>query len=316
MLLFAAALAASVTAAANGADISAAGPQGPLKGTYVDAGRGTPVVLILPGSGPTDRDGNNPMGIRAAPYRLLAEGLAGHRISSVRIDKRGLFASAGAVADANAVTLGDYVADTAAWIAATRARTGARCVWLLGHSEGGLIALAAAAAGTPGVCGLILVAAPGRPLATVMRAQLHANPANASLLPAADAALDALVAGRRIDPNALPAPLQPLFRANIQGFLISLFAVDPAKLAAAVRVPVQIVQGTRDLQVSVADAEALKAAQPAATLTLLPDVNHVLKAVPSDVRAANLATYADPALPLAPSVVAAIADFVTAPKRP
>ena len=81
MLLIAVALAASVT----GADIAAAGPQGPLKGTYVDAGKGAPVVLILPGSGPTDRDGNNPMGIKAAPYRLLAEGLAAQRVSTVRI---------------------------------------------------------------------------------------------------------------------------------------------------------------------------------------------------------------------------------------
>ena len=312
MLLFAAALAASV----NGGDIAAAGPLGPLKGSYVDAGKGTPVVLILPGSGPTDRDGNNPMGVKAAPYRLLAEGLAARGVSSVRIDKRGLFASAGAVTDGNAVTLDDYVHDTAAWIAAIRARTGAGCVWLLGHSEGGLIALAAAAGGTKDVCGLVLVAAPGRPLAAIMREQLHANPANAPLLPAADGALDALAAGRRVDPATLPAPLQGLFRADIQGFLISLFRADPAKLAAKVRQPRLIVQGARDLQVTEADAQALKAASPRAKLALLPGVNHVLKQVDGDARAANLATYADPELPLAAGVVPTIADFIVAPNRP
>lgn len=307
MLLFAAALVAAVT----GTDISAAGPQGPLKGTFVDAGRGAPVVLILPGSGPTDRDGNNPMGIKAAPYRLLAEGLAAAGVSSVRIDKRGLFASAGAVADGNAVTLADYVTDTAAWIAAMRARTGAPCVWLLGHSEGGLIALAAASAHAAGVCGLVLVATPGRPLAAVMREQLHANPGNAPLLAAADAAIDALNAGRHVDVATLPAPLQPLFRANVQGFLISLFAADPARMAAAVRQPILIVQGERDIQVGTADATALKAAAPSATLAMLPNVNHVLKLVESDSRGANLATYADPNLPLAPAVVSTVVRFIS-----
>ena len=65
-------------------------------------------MLIVPGSGPTDRDGNNPMGVAAAPYRMLAEALAARGIGSVRIDKRGMFASAGAAADPNAVTIGDY----------------------------------------------------------------------------------------------------------------------------------------------------------------------------------------------------------------
>jgi hypothetical protein len=69
------------------------GPQGPLAGSLLDAGKGAPVVLIIPGSGPTDRDGNNPLGITAAPYRLLAEALAAKRVSSVRIDKRGMFGS-------------------------------------------------------------------------------------------------------------------------------------------------------------------------------------------------------------------------------
>ncbi|MBI0475894.1 alpha/beta fold hydrolase [Sphingomonas sp. MA1305] len=309
--MFAAALAAAVTST----DISAKGPQGPLKGTFVDAGKGRPVVLILPGSGPTDRDGNNPMGIKAAPYRLLAEGLAAAGISSVRIDKRGLFASAGAVPDGNAVTLADYVTDTGAWVAATRARTGAPCVWLLGHSEGGLVALAAASAPTAGVCGLVLVATPGRPLGVVMREQLHANPGNAPLLPAADAAIDALSAGQHVDVTTLPAPLQPLFRANVQGFLISLFAADPVRMAAAIRLPMLIVQGERDIQVGRADATALKAAAPGATLAMLPNVNHVLKLVESDSRGANLATYADPNVPLAPAVVSTVVGFISEKRR-
>jgi pimeloyl-ACP methyl ester carboxylesterase len=99
-----------------------------------------------------------------------------------------MFASAAAVPDANAVTIPDYVADTGAWVGAIRARTGAKCVWLLGHSEGGLVALASSE--FPGVCGIVLVSAPGRRLGDVLKDQLRANPANAPLLP------DAIGAGR------------------------------------------------------------------------------------------------------------------------
>jgi pimeloyl-ACP methyl ester carboxylesterase len=292
--------------------ITAPGPQGPLAGTMLmpAGGKAAPVVLMIPGSGPTDRDGNNPMGGKAASLKLLAEGLAGQGIGSVRIDKRGLFGSATAIADANKVTIGDYAGDVHRWVAAIRQQTGAACVWVLGHSEGGLVALTAAQQ-PAGICGLILVATPGRPLGEVMRAQIHANPANAPIQDQADAAITALEAGKPVDPATLHPALAPLFRPEVQAYEIDLFSHDPAKLIAAYRGPVLIVQGSRDLQVSPdADARALAAADPRATLAMVAGANHVLKAVASDDRAVNLATYADPALPLAPGVVQPIVDFV------
>ncbi|MEA3065257.1 MAG: uncharacterized protein QOJ27_1709 [Sphingomonadales bacterium] len=298
--------AATPTAAS---EIEAPGPSGALRGTMLRPAGAAALVLIIPGSGPTDRDGNSPLGVAAAPYRQLAEGLAARGIATVRIDKRGMFGSASATADANAVTIADYADDVHGWVKAVRSHTGARCVWLLGHSEGGLVALAAAQR-PDGICGLILVAAPGRKVGTVMREQLRANPANAPLLDEAMAAIDSLEAGRRVEAAALHPALQPLFAPQVQGFVISLFSYDPAELVGRVGKPVLIVQGQRDLQVAEADARRLAAADPRAKLVLLPGVNHVLKAVASDDRAANLATYADPALPIAPSVVGTIADFI------
>jgi len=148
-------------AAAASAAITAPGPQGPLEGTLLEAGKSAPVVLIIPGSGPTDRDGNNPLGVTAAPYRLLAEALAAKGVSSARIDKRGMFGSKAAVADANKVTIADYAADTHNWVDAIHKRTGAKCVWVLGHSEGALVALASAQ-NPDGMCGVILVSGAGR----------------------------------------------------------------------------------------------------------------------------------------------------------
>jgi pimeloyl-ACP methyl ester carboxylesterase len=273
--------------------------------------KGSAPVLIIPGSGPTDRDGNNPLGVRAASYRLLAEGLAARGIGSVRIDKRGMFGSRAAVADGNAVTVADYASDVHAWVKAIRAATGAPCVWLLGHSEGGLVALAAAAEAPEGVCGLMLVAAPGRKVGAALREQLRANPANAPLLDQALAAIEQLEAGQRVDTAALHPALMSLFAPPVQGFLISLLAQDPAALLARYRGPALVLHGRRDIQATVADAERLAAARPGVKLVMLEDVNHVLKRVATYDRAANAATYADPDLPLAPEVVEAVAGFVS-----
>jgi uncharacterized protein len=289
--------------------VTAPGPGTLLAGTMTDAGKDAPIVLIIPGSGPTDRNGDSPMGVKAGPYRLLAEALAKRGVSTVRIDKRGMFGSKRAAVDPNRVTVPEYARDAHSWIGSIRRTTGAKCVWLLGHSEGGLVALTAAQR-PQGICGVIAVAAVGRKIGTVLRQQLAANPANAPYLAAANGAIDSLEAGKRVDTASLPPPLRKLFAEDVQSFLINLFAENPAGLAAKLKLPMLIVQGEQDIQVTVEDARALAAAQPRAKLVLLPGVNHLLKIPQGDDRAANLKAYADPSLPIAPAAVEAIANFV------
>lgn len=285
---------------------------GPLKATLLKpAGVAKPpVVVILPGSGPTDRDGNSPLGVRGSTYRLLAEGLAAQGVASLRMDKRGMFANAGAAPDPNRVFIDDLAVDALAWAAKARAETGAPCAWLAGHSEGSLVALVAGQKGE-GLCGLILLSGSGRPYGTILRAQLKANPANAPLLDQALAALDALEAGKHADTSTMHPALLPLFHPVVQDFLINAMAKDPAGLIAAYGKPVLILQGSTDIQVLVEDANLLKAAQPKAELVVLEGVNHLLKAAPAD-RAANLATYSNPDLPLDPRVAPTIAAFIKA----
>ncbi len=310
MFLAAAALALSVAdpGAATSVEVEAPGPNGALRGTMLSpAQAGAPLVVIIPGSGPTDRDGNNPMGVSAATYRLLAEALAVQGVASIRVDKRGMFGSA-AAGDPRQATIAGYASDMRSWVSTLRARTGASCVWLLGHSEGALVALMARA--DEGVCGLILVAGAGRPLGQAMREQLRANPANAPILDQALAAIDRIEARQPVDVATLHPALHPLFGPQVQPYLMDLLSHDPAAMLRGYEKPVLILHGARDIQVADADARALAAANPAARLVILPGVNHVLKQVASDDRAANLATYSNPNLPLADGVAEAIAGFV------
>lgn len=293
-------------------EIEAQVGSGLLKGVMLSPRQteGRPAVVIIPGSGPTDRDGNSPMGIRADYLKMLAGALGERNIPSLRVDKRGMFSSKGGFADPNAVGFDDYAGDALAWLDTARERTGAGCAWLLGHSEGGLVALIAAQTAGPDLCGLVLVSTPGRPLGEILREQLEGNPFNGPILPQALAAVGALECGEKVDTAGLPHELRPLFGDKVQDFLIDGFSRKPAELIGRLDMPVLIVQGDNDLQVRPIDAEALSKALPAAELKIIPGMNHVLKATPPGDVAANLASYGDPKQPLAPALVEAIANFL------
>lgn len=279
---------------------------GKLAGLYKNAGPDTPVVLIIPGSGPTDLNGNNPLGVNSNVYQQLATGLAGKGVSTVRVDKRGMFSSVEA-GDPNAVTLEIYAQDYSNWVNTIRAETGANCVYILGHSEGALMASAAANINDD-VCGQILVSGVGRSFGDVLREQLKANPANFIILKEAFAAIDTLEAGERVDTDNMHMALKPLFAEQVQGFLISIMKVDPSKIAARADKPTLIVHGETDIQTSVVDAEALASAT-GGTLVIVPGVNHILKQAPKN-RRKNIKTYSQPDLPISTEVVDAIAVFV------
>jgi len=279
----------------------------PLHGTLLTPEQAQAVAVILPGSGPTDRDGNQAPAIQASTYRLLAEGLAAEGIATVRIDKRGIGASALAGPSEADLRFDAYAADARAWAAEAARLTGQSCAWLIGHSEGALVALKAVEAGGDKICGLVLLSGAGRPAGVVLREQLAGLPE--PLKAQAFEALTELEAGRTVADT--PPALAALFRPSVQPYLISWLPLDPAVLLAAYDGPVFIGQGTTDLQIGVADAQGLSAADPKATLKLWDGVNHVLKTAPAD-RAGNLATYADPALPLAPGVVDDVAAFIRA----
>ena len=310
--LAAAMMLASAVPANPGDSISLATPNGVLAGTLeLPAMCPCPVVLIIVGSGPTDRDGNSPLLPGANnSLKYLAEGLAAKGIASVRYDKRGIGASKAAMHGGESdLRFDDYVNDAVGWLEKLRADKRFTTVSVVGHSEGSLIGMIAAREAKAN--GFVSIAGAGRAAGKIIHEQL-ASRVPPELLAAADRTIAQLERGET--PDSAPPALGALFRPSVQPYLISWFKYDPAVEIAKLAIPTLIVQGTTDIQVSVADAKALGAAQPKATLLLIDGMNHVMKAVPAD-QAAQMKSYSDPSLPVAPQLVEAIAALVARTRR-
>jgi pimeloyl-ACP methyl ester carboxylesterase len=284
-------------------------PTGKINGSLIlpaAAGR-VPVALIIAGSGPTDRNGNS----SALPgannsLMLLAQALGDAGFATVRYDKRGIAASVAAGARESDLRFETYVDDAALWIATLRRDPRFSSVTVIGHSEGSLIGMLAAQ--KAGANGFVSLAGVARGAVDVLRTQV-AGKLPPELATQNEAILVALEGGRTT--SSVPVPLAGLYRDSVQPYLISWFKYVPAKQIASLAVPVMIVQGTTDVQVAVSEAEALKNARPHARLVIVPGMNHVLKMVDTPMPA-HLASYSDPALPIAPALVSALVEFLRA----
>ena len=243
-----------------------------------------PTLLLLPGSGAVDMDGNALPFITNAMYKQLAFELACHGYGLLRVSKLGMAPSTG---DGNAVTLATYAQNTADWFALLAEQPGvdATRLGLMGHSEGGLISLYAAAEGYAEPAVIVLLASPGRPLDVILREQLLASFERSGLSPAAqdemvrqtDAALAAIrsVEGptMALEGDLADNQIAASF-AHAAGLLRSMTEVDPAQLAGRLTAPTLVVQGLKDVQITQADSSRLAAALSRGTLLEFPNMGH------------------------------------------
>ncbi len=265
-----------------------------------------PAVLMLAGSGPSDRNGDDTKsGEHTNGLKLIAEGLAGQGIASLRFDKRGSAASAAAAPRPQDLRIWTYVDDAVSWARFLRAQPGVRCVVILGHSEGAFIA--ALAAQKVKTCGVVSISGTSRDFGALVESQNALARRSPALIARTHEIILSLRAGKPV--SDVPPELNGVFGPDAVAYTMSMINLDPTAELAKVRAPALVIQGDNDLQVRVDDAKALAAAKPGAKLVIVPGMTHPLKLAGKDLPS-NFKTYVDPTLPLAPAVVPAIAEFV------
>lgn len=273
---------------------------------------GDTAVLIVAGSGPTDRNGNSGAGLNTYSYKMLGETLAHSGYAVMRYDKRGIGGSPIPAEDIPSLVFEDYIDDARACAKFLRAE-GFERVIVAGHSEGGLIALQLAAEEACCLDGVVLLCAPGYNMAEILNFQLSQQlvPAYMGLMVKSTAIINSLKAGRMVAQEDIPAELMSLFHPTVQPFIISNMRYEPTELAAKCRVPMLIVSGGRDIQVSVSNGERLHGANPAAEHRMFENMTHVLKdADTSDRMMQIMSMYTNANLAITEALAPAIVEFI------
>jgi fermentation-respiration switch protein FrsA (DUF1100 family) len=260
------------------------------------------VALIIAGSGPTDRNGNNPF-MTNNSLQMLAHYLAEYQIASLRYDKRGIAESSDAATAEDSLRFDDYVDDAIAWTSYLNEQENLGKTVIIGHSEGSLIGMLAAQEAA--VEKFISVAGPAQSGDQVLRQQLSDQPE--AIREPSFAILDSLAEGKTV--KNVPNLLYALFRPSVQPYLLSWFNYIPSEEIKDLAMPILIVQGTTDIQVSEAEAQMLAKAVPDARLVIVEGMNHIMKEA-SSLKMQNAATYNQPQLPLVDEATQAIVDFI------
>jgi len=278
-------------------------PTGNIEGTLLlPSKENIPLVLIIAGSGPTDRDGNSGS-LKNNSLKMLAQGLYDNNIASFRFDKRGIAKSAKAMISEEDLRFEHYIRDVQQWYLLLKNDSRFSSVIILGHSEGSLIGMIASQDVIPDK--FISLAGPGVSMQATIRRQLADQPPY--VLSMSLPIIEELEKGKTVD--SVAPLLNMLFRPSVQSYLISCFKYDPAIEISKVQSPVLIVQGTTDIQIQVEDAKKLAAANSNSELVIIEGMNHILKEADAN-RFLNLRTYGDPSLKLKQGLIESITSFI------
>ncbi|KAF2329419.1 alpha/beta hydrolase [Flavobacterium daemonense] len=269
--------------------------------TVPDVTKRCPVALIIAGSGPTDRNGNNSM-MKNNSLKLLAEALAKNGIASLRYDKRGIGESKKAMSDESTLVFENYTEDAKSWINFLKQDKRFSQLIVIGHSEGSLIGMVAGAKANK----FISIAGAGESADKLLKEQISSK-SNKQIEEMTFPIIDSLKSGNKV--KKVDPILNSLFRPSVQPYLISWFKYDPQNEIKKLTVPILILQGNKDLQVSVSDAENLSKASKNSQLAIVDKMNHVLKIIDGDNKA-NFESYNNETLPISEELINKIVAFI------
>jgi len=264
------------------------------------------LVIIIPGSGPTDRDGNQNF-VKNNSLKFLAEDLTANNIATFRYDKRALtMLKKGATATAiSKVRFDDFVEDAKRVVTYFKRRNRYQNIYVLGHSQGSLVAMLAS---DNDIAGVISLSGAGNSIDAVIMDQLKGMGVQKSMLDKAQKTFNILKEGK-IDKDFSPH-LANIFNLEVQPFMMSWIKYDPKKVLASLNIPTLIINGDRDIQVSVDEAKQLKEAKKDSQFAIIKNMNHVLKTVETDSKQENMKTYNMQNLKNNPELLKVILHFI------
>jgi len=260
-----------------------------------------PVAIIIAGSGPTDRNGNQAH-IQNNSLLFLAESLCRKGIATLRYDKRLVAQSKMDIKESD-LLFEDYIEDAKLWVELLKKNKKFSKVFVIGHSEGSLIGMIAAREAK--AAGFISIAGVAKAADEIILEQLKTS--IPLLYEESKTILDSLRKGvivKEVNPYLLS-----IFRPNVQPYVISWIKYNPSVEIKKLHMPILIIQGTTDIQVSIENAKLLAASNKRAELKIVEQMNHILKRAEMD-RSKNIATYMNPDLPVVEEVPIWIEDFI------
>lgn len=266
-----------------------------------DTTKSSPLVILIGGSGPVDRNGNQIM-TKNNSLKFLAEGLYDLGISSFRYDKRLVKMMQRGSVDENKIRLDDFVDDAILVIDFFKANSKFSELIIIGHSQGSLVGMIAA---QNRVNKFISIAGAGQQIDDVIVDQLAQQAPG--LEENARQSFDDLRANGVAQNYS--SGLASIFRPAIQPFILSWMQYDPQAEIAQLNIPVLIINGDKDLQVQVSEAELLAAAKPDAQLVIIPFMNHIFKRIEGD-DLENQKSYNEYNLPIEPMLLDIIGNFI------
>ena len=263
-----------------------------------------PVVLLIPGSGPTDRNCNNYMGLSTNSFIYLSEALFKKGIASLRVDKRTSGKSIGTFkSNIKDIKFDDFISDAKLWIDTLKKDNRFSRLIVAGHSQGSLVGLVASR--EKKIDKFISISGAGRSIDQILLDQF-----NVSFPEYADSTkmfLDSLKHGVYMK-NA-PLFLKQSFAPYLLPFMKQWFSYEPSSIIGELKCPVLIVNGDNDIQVPTSEALLLHNANKKSKLLIVPEMNHILKNAPRD-RLKNMQTYYLTDIPLNKEFVKKTIKFI------
>ncbi len=275
-----------------------------VEGTLLlpDATEAIPLVIFIAGSGPTDRNGNQVL-LKNNSLQFLAEALYPQHIATFRYDKRIFKQMKLGTLKEEDIDFDDFIQDATDVLTFFKDDKRFSSIIIAGHSQGSLVGMVAAQQGADG---FISLAGAGQEIDDVIIDQLAKQ--SPHLVPDARKAFDDLrVYGFITQYNQA---LTSLIRPSIEYFMYSWMQYNPQTELKKLSIPVLIINGDRDFQIQISEAEKLKEAQPKATLVIIPNMNHIFKEVVTDSLLENQQTYSNPDLPVVKLLIEEVSKFV------